>query len=67
MAKKKITVPQKENKSSERLYCKDCEIATDFHEKDVKGEYFMCKCKYFPLSRFLRHDYCDNLVPKKRK
>lgn len=67
MAKKKFPAREKGNKSIQGLFCKDCEIATDYHEKDVKGEYFMCKCKYFPYSRFLRHDYCENLVPKKRK
>lgn len=66
MAKKKIAATDNKSKSSSGLYCKDCDIATDYHEKDCKGEYFMCKCKYFPYSRFLRHDYCDNFVSKKK-
>lgn len=40
--------------------CKDCIYATDYHEKDYKGDFFLCKCKFSKRSRFLVHDGCEN-------
>lgn len=40
--------------------CKDCIHATDFHEKNWKGEFFLCKCPFFKWSKFLNRDYCNN-------
>lgn len=55
MAKKKFSTF-----SSHGKHCQDCEHAYDYHEKDIKGEFFMCKCPFFTYSRFLRHDFCSN-------
>lgn len=44
--------------------CKDCRNARDFHEKNYKGEFFMCKCDYQKRSMFLNRDYCDNFKKK---
>lgn len=44
--------------------CKDCLHARDFHEKNYKGELFMCKCDYQKRSMFLNRDYCDKFVKK---
>lgn len=49
---------------SNNLHCEDCERAYDYHEKDYKGEYFLCKCPFFEFSRFLRHDYCEHFKNK---
>ena len=54
MAKKKVTIE----------HCKDCVYATDFHEKDSNGEFFLCKCKYSTRSRFLLRDACPNYKNK---
>lgn len=43
--------------------CRDCVHATDFHEKNYKGEFFLCKCKYSNRSRFLDRDTCENYTP----
>lgn len=56
----------KKVKSDNPYTCKDCQFATDFHEKDYKGEFFLCKCKFFHYSRFLRRDWCDNFKLKWR-
>lgn len=48
----------------EGVHCQDCALAYDYHEKDVNGEFFMCKCPFFKFSKFLRHDICDNFKPK---
>lgn len=45
--------------------CRDCIHATDFHEKDYKGEFFLCKCKYSKRSRFLERDTCSNYIAKR--
>lgn len=42
-----------------RHYCRECAYATDFHEKNWNGEYFMCKCKFHKLSKFLNHSCCE--------
>lgn len=47
-----------------RHYCRECAHATDFHEKDWKGEYFMCKCKFHKWSKFLNRDYCEHFKMK---
>ena len=44
--------------------CKDCKFATDFHEKNHKGEFFLCKCKFFHYSKFLNRDCCDKFEKK---
>ena len=48
------------NKVISQWRCRDCVNATDFHEKNLKGEYFLCKCKYFKYSKFLNKDWCNN-------
>lgn len=44
--------------------CKDCRNARDFHEKNYKGEFFMCKCDFQKRSMFLNRDYCDKFKKK---
>ena len=48
-------------KKSDRpnLFCRDCKYATDYHEKNYKGEFFLCKCKFQKRSMFLNKDYCN--------
>ena len=40
-----------------QFFCRDCRFATDFHEKNYKGEFFLCKCKFQKHSMFLNKDY----------
>lgn len=47
--------------------CRDCAHATDFHERNWKGEYFLCKCKYQARSMFVNLEYCDNFKRKSEK
>jgi hypothetical protein len=39
--------------------CRDCKYAKDFHEKNMEGEFFLCRCKFFTTSRFLNLDWCE--------
>lgn len=57
MAKKKVAVQNE-------YRCRDCVYATDFHEKNMNGEYFMCKCKFHRWSRFLNLSYCEHFKLK---
>lgn len=50
--------------SNDGLHCQDCGRAYDYHCKDCKGVFFLCKCPFFQFSRFLRHDWCENFIPK---
>lgn len=45
-------------------FCRDCIHAKYFHEKNHKGEFFLCKCKFFKSSRFLNKDYCNEFKEK---
>lgn len=46
--------------------CRDCAKAYDFHCKNVKGEFFMCRCPHQSHSMLMNHEGCsDNFKPKK--
>lgn len=42
-------------------YCRDCTHSYDYHEKNVKGEFFMARCPFSKWSVFLNHDSCDKI------
>lgn len=44
--------------------CRECQHAHDFHDKNLKGEYFMCKCPFQKRSMFLNLDYCEKFDKK---
>lgn len=46
------------------LFCRDCKHSYDYHEKNYKGEFFLCKCPFFKYSRFLNKDYCNEFKRK---
>lgn len=50
----------------EGVHCQDCDYSYDYHEKDIKGEFFLCKCPFFEFSKFLRLDICNKFKLKKR-
>lgn len=54
----------KKAKSHTDVFCRDCKHAYGFHEKNHKGEFFLCKCPFFHYSRFLNKDYCENFKKK---
>lgn len=54
----------KKPKERQNLFCRDCQYAHCFHEKDHRGEFFLCKCQFFKSSRFLNRDYCDKFKMK---
>lgn len=57
--------PVKKTKENPNNYhCRDCKYATDFHERDYKGEFFLCRCKFFQYSKFLNRDWCSNFKHK---
>lgn len=58
MAKKQIKT------EDVKYFCRDCVYATDYHDKNHKGEYFMCKCKFQKRSMFLNRDNCNNFKKK---
>jgi hypothetical protein len=51
-------------KVAPKTNCRDCVHAKDFHEKNSKGEFFLCKCQFSHRSRFLDRDTCENYRPK---
>ncbi len=47
--------------------CRDCDKAYDFHCKNVKGEFFMCRCPFMEYSMLMNHEGCEqHFKPKKR-
>lgn len=47
-----------------KYHCRDCQYSYDWHEKDWRGEFFMCKCPFFKYSKFLNSDVCDKFEKK---
>lgn len=45
-------------------FCRDCKHAFDYHEKNLKGEFFMCKCPFHQWSKFLNHSHCKHFEDK---
>ena len=54
----------KKTKEIPIFHCRDCQHATDYHEKNYKGEFFLCKCKFQKRSMFLNKDYCERFKRK---
>lgn len=54
----------KKVKEQKTLFCRDCKYSYGYHEKNYKGEFFLCKCPFFKFSRFLNRDYCDEFKRK---
>lgn len=56
---------KKNQKPQSNYHCRDCRHSTDYHERNVNGEFFMCKCKFHPFSKFLNRDYCEHFQLKR--
>ena len=53
------------NKNNQTEYrCKDCIHEYDRHEKDYKGDFFLCKCPFHEFSRFLNGYTCEHFKKK---
>lgn len=48
----------------EDTHCRYCIHARDFHEKNSRGEFFLCKCEFSNRSMFLDRDTCPKFVKK---
>lgn len=49
----------------DNFFCRDCKHGYDYHERNYKGEFFLCKCPFFKSSRFLNRDRCANFERKR--
>lgn len=47
-------------KGKEKDRCRDCVHSRDYHERNHKGEFFLCLCDYQSRSMFLNLDCCKN-------
>ena len=54
MAARRTRLPDKEK--AVRHFCYECENSYDWHEKNYKGEFFMCRCPFHKWCRFLYRD-----------
>lgn len=54
----------KKVKTRPTLFCRDCQHAYDFHDKNYKGDYILCRCPFFKWSKFLNKDYCEKFKNK---
>lgn len=53
-------------KEKSPYHCRDCEHSYDWHEKDWKGDLFMCRCKFSQWNKFLNRDVCNKFELKKK-
>lgn len=44
---------------SPKHHCRECKYSYDFHEKDYKGDFFMCRCRLSKYTKLL-DSYCCN-------
>nr|DAE56043.1 MAG TPA: hypothetical protein [Caudoviricetes sp.] len=44
--------------------CALCVHSYDWHEKDYKGEFFLCRCPFHKWSKFLYRDWCEHFQKK---
>ena len=54
-------------KEKPRHTCRDCAHSYDRHEKDWRGEEFLCRCPYYKegrFSKFLNDPQCEMFEPK---
>lgn len=57
MAKKQV--------KAKAQYCyRDCKNSYDWHEKNVDGEFFMCRCKLSQWSKLLSSPQCKDFELK---
>ncbi|OUN75122.1 hypothetical protein B5G09_12975 [Alistipes sp. An54] len=50
-------------KEAPKHQCRDCTHSYDWHEKDWKGDLFMCKCPFHTegkYSKFLSDPQCEH-------
>lgn len=55
---------RKQYKAEARHACRDCKHSYDWHEKNWRGELFMCRCRIRPYSRFLDDPECEKFELK---
>ncbi len=54
----------KKIKQESKYHCVDCKHSYDYHEKNINGEFFMCKCPFHKWSKFLYRDVCEKFQKK---
>nr|DAO06563.1 MAG TPA: zinc-ribbon domain protein [Caudoviricetes sp.] len=48
--------------------CRDCQHSYDWHEKNWRGELFMCRCKHHhdgKFTKFLKDPQCEHFTLRK--
>lgn len=48
-----------------QYHCRDCKHSYDWHDKNLQGEFFMCRCPFHKWSKFLNRDVCNKFELKK--
>lgn len=49
-----------------KYHCRDCVHSYDWHEKNSKGELFMCRCRLSKWTKFLNRNICDKFKKKEQ-
>ena len=56
-------VLQKKQREQPKYQCRHCRHSYDWHEKNWRGELFMCRCKFYKegkYCRFLSDPQCEH-------
>lgn len=62
--------PQPKKKEQPKYKCRDCGHSYDWHEKNYKGEPFLCRCPFYKggkFCRFLSDPQCGNFIKREVK
>ena len=66
MARRTVTTARRQKAQEKPKYqCRHCGHSYDWHERDWKGEPFLCRCPYYKggrFSRFLTDPQCEHFL-----
>lgn len=68
MATRRMTRKQQQESEKLKYTCRDCSNSYDWHEKNWRGELFMCRCKHYTegkYCKFLSDKQCANFNKRK--
>ena len=49
-----------------QYHCRDCKNSYDWHEKNYRGELFMCRCRFSEWCKFLSDNQCGKFELKEK-
>nr|DAT92790.1 MAG TPA: RUBREDOXIN TRANSPORT, RUBREDOXIN, GUILLARDIA THETA [Caudoviricetes sp.] len=55
---------RKQQQEKPKYQCRHCQHSYDWHEKNWRGEFFMCRCKFSEWCKFLSTPQCEHFLKR---